>query len=99
MRTEHKLIQQKYEKYAIIDFMDNKDFHFNNLIEDKKILWTVVIVLTGGLVGLLISIDEMGFNFHTIIRIAFFIFGSYVWYYMVKNLISVTDSINKFLRR
>lgn len=79
--------------------MDNNSFQFNNLIEDKKILWTIVIVLTGGLVGLLISIDKPQLNFHTIIRVAFFIFGSYVWYYMVKNLMSVTEQLNKFLRK
>lgn len=79
--------------------MDNKTFQFNSLVEDKKILWTIVIVLTGGLVGLLISIDKPQLNFHTIIRVAFFVFGSYVWYYMVKNLMSVTKQLNNFLRK
>ena len=80
--------------------MDEKDkLIVKNLIEDKKSLWTVVIVLTGGIVSLLASINNFSFTFSVVFRILSVFLGVIVLYYMVNNLISVTEQINKKLRR
>lgn len=80
--------------------MDEKDkVIINNLIEDKKILWTIMIVLTGGLVGLGASITEFSFSFYVIFRILGILFDLFIWYFMAINLMNVTSRINKKLRR
>ncbi len=80
--------------------MDDKDkLIINNLIEDKKSLWTVVIILSGGLVGIVASLNNLHSIFQIVFRIGMFIFGLIVLYYMVNNLITVTNQINEKLRR
>lgn len=79
--------------------MDEKEkIIITNLIEDKKSLWTVVIVLTGGIVSLLASINKFSFTFPVIFRILSVFLGFVVLYYMVNNLISVSEQIKKKLR-
>lgn len=79
--------------------MDDKDkMIINNLIEDKKSLWTVVIVLTGGLVGLVASFNNLTSIFQISFRIFCLLFGLFTWYCMVNNLISVINQINERLK-
>lgn len=80
--------------------MDEKDkIIIKNLIEDKKSLWTVVIVLTGGIVGLVASLNGLDSVFQIIFRSFFSIFGSVVLYFMLMNLISVTNQIKERLSK
>jgi len=80
--------------------MDDKDkLIINNLIEDKKSLWTVVIVLSGGLVGLVASMNNLHSPFQIVFRSLVCAGGLLVWYFMVNNLISVINQINEKLRR
>ena len=80
--------------------MDEKDkIIIHNLIEDKKSLWTVIIVLTGGIVGLVASINGLASLFQIIFRSFFSIFGSVILYFMVMNLISVTNQIQDRLNK
>ena len=81
-------------------FMDEKEkVIINNLIEDKKILWTVVIVLTGGVVGLLVSIDKFSWSIQVIFKIIVCLLGIWILYCMLINLISVTNQIKEKLRK
>lgn len=80
--------------------MDEKDkVIINNLIEDKKSLWTVVIVLTGGVTSLIASLNGVASVFQLAFRISLAFLGSIFWYFMVMNLISVTNQINERLRK
>lgn len=56
------------------------------------------MVLTGGVIGLIASMYGLASIFQIVFRIIFAIFGSVVWYFMVMNLISVTNQINERLK-
>lgn len=80
--------------------MDEKEkLAIANLIEDKKSLWTVVIVLMGGVIGLVASMYEISSIFQIIFRTFFSVLGLFVWYFMVMNLINVTNQIKERLKK
>ena len=79
--------------------MDEKNkIIIQNLIEDKKSLWTVVIVLTGGIMGLLASLDGNISSLQMWFRISAAIIGAIFWYFMIMNLISVNNQIKEKIR-
>ncbi|MDD3435823.1 MAG: hypothetical protein PHC64_01575 [Candidatus Gastranaerophilales bacterium] len=80
--------------------MDEKEkLIVNNLIEDKKSLWTVVIVLMGGIIGLIASLNGVTSAFQITFRGIMCGIGVIIWYFMVMNLISVTNQIKERLRK
>ena len=80
--------------------MDEKEkLSITNLIEDKKSLWTVVMVLSGGVIGLVASMYGLTSIFQIIFRTFFSVLGLIVWYFMVMNLITVTNQIKERLKK
>ncbi len=80
--------------------MDEKDkIVIHNLIEDKKSLWTVVIVLMGGVISLFASLNNLTSIYQIIFRVLFGLIGLVVWYFLVMNLVSVTNQINERLKK
>lgn len=80
--------------------MDEKEkIIIHNLIEDKKSLWTVVIVLMGGVISLFASLNNLVSVYQIVFRVFFVISGLIVWYFLVMNLVSVTNQINERLKK
>ncbi|MFA7657933.1 MAG: hypothetical protein WCY19_00705 [Candidatus Gastranaerophilaceae bacterium] len=80
--------------------MDEKDkIIISNLVEDKKSLWTVVIVLMGGIISLFASLNNLTSIPQIVFRVLFCIIGLIIWYFMAMNLISVTNQIKERLKR
>ncbi|OGH98955.1 MAG: hypothetical protein A2039_09840 [Candidatus Melainabacteria bacterium GWA2_34_9] len=75
--------------------MDREDikYEINNYIEVRKNLWTAIIVLSGGLTGLLLNIQNIKMNLAGIIFIVLLLAGSFLDYLFVKMLGEVNTDI------
>lgn len=79
-------------------FMDEKEkLILENLKDDKKTFWVIFTVLTGGLAGILLSLNSLGFNPATVIKFSLLLLGSFVWYLLLIRLMFITKKINKYL--
>lgn len=79
--------------------MDEKDkLKLENLKDDKKTFWAIFVVLTGGLAGILTTIDQVSFSLNFIIKAVLFILGAFAWYLLLLRLMNITRKINKYLR-
>jgi hypothetical protein len=61
-----------------------------NLIENKKILWTAIIVLTGGIASLIINLDSL-------IKIILVLIGFIGDYVLINSVIQINQQIDKLL--
>lgn len=69
----------------------------DNFIEIRKNLWTTVIVLSGGIAGLAVSLSDFAFNIGGFIRLALFLIGAYLDYFFVNSIIDTNKEINKLM--
>lgn len=73
--------------------MSNFETDINNLINLRTNLITIIIVLTGGLVGLMLS----DIDFYR--SIIFIVAGIYFDALFIRNVIDVHNNINDIIRR
>jgi hypothetical protein len=67
----------------------------NNLMDVRKNLWTAIIVLTGGLSGLLLTVNNFSLNYITITKIVLLILGALTNYFFLKNLSACNSDLTK----
>jgi len=71
----------------------------DNIIEIRKNLWTTVIVLTGGLAGLLLTMLDFNFGLSYLIKLLLFVLGFIMNVFFVINLSDCNKSINYLLNK
>lgn len=77
--------------------MDEKEkLILDNLRDDKKIFWTIFAVLTGGLSGILLSLDGIHFTLNFFIKVILIILGALAWYGLLIRLMYITKRVNKY---
>jgi hypothetical protein len=79
--------------------MDKKlEKQIDNLIEQRKSFWTIIIVLNGGITGLLLTFCSPLFCPSNIIRFILLIIGVLFDFAFVKTLIKMNLKIIKLLK-
>ena len=73
--------------------MNNFETNINNLINLRTNLITIIVVLTGGLVGLMLS----DIDFYR--SVIFIVIGIYFDVLFIRNVIDVHNKINDTIRR
>lgn len=68
----------------------------DNYFEIRKSLWTAVIVLTGGITGLLLSISEFSITIPNIIKLLIIFFGGILDYLLIMGVSSLNSDIVKY---
>lgn len=58
----------------------------DNCIEVRKNLWTAIIVLSGGLGGLILTISTFNLNIDSLLKLILLVLGISVNYFLFKNL-------------
>lgn len=69
----------------------------DSLIEQKKTLWAAMIVLSGGLAGLILSLTFPLISLENLSKLFLLIIGSYFDYIFFEGLSSVTKKLDKNL--
>lgn len=71
----------------------------DNLIEIRKTLWTILIVLNGGLAGLLASFSSFDININSIIKLFLLIIGGIFDYFFLMSLFDTNTDLNKLYNK
>ena len=74
---------------------DNKIY---NLVEHRKTLWTALIVLTGGLAGLILSMSEFSFNAFGVIKLILLMIGFAFLYVLFIGVLQIGSELSKLLK-
>jgi hypothetical protein len=70
----------------------------DNLIEHKKSLWTTLIILNGGIVGLILSFSSPIFCMSNLTRLLFLIIGLSLDFLFLEGIFKVNEKINNILK-
>jgi len=79
----------------------DKDFIKEQIENNKDLrrnLWTTVIVLTGGLAGIFFSVNSFTFNLFSIIKTGLFLFGIFIDFIFITEIVSCNKEIYKLIR-
>ncbi|OGH96914.1 MAG: hypothetical protein A2039_00195 [Candidatus Melainabacteria bacterium GWA2_34_9] len=69
----------------------------DDLIEMRKILWTVLVVLTGGIFGLIINIiSPFKFNIELVVKSIIISLGFFLDYVLILIIKDNNEEINNF---
>lgn len=70
----------------------------DSLIEQKKTLWTAIIVLTGGLGGIILSLTFPLFSLVNLPKLFLLVVGSFFDYLFFEGLSSITKKLDTNLK-
>jgi len=84
---------------TVMEKQDEKVVEY--LAQHKNILWTGIVVLTGGLVGLFLTYNPSlsPYSFANVARVGFFLIGLFFLVAMSIGLLNTDTSIIKLLRK
>ena len=68
----------------------------DNYFEIRKSLWTAIIVLTGGITGLLLSISVFSITIPNIIKLSVIFLGGVLDYLLIMGIASLNSDIVKY---
>jgi len=68
----------------------------DNYIEARKSLWTTVIVLSGGIVGLILTISNLFASISNIVKILIIIIGGLLDYFFILTIIILNKEITNY---
>jgi hypothetical protein len=79
--------------------MDKKEEKIvDSLIEQRKMLWTALIILSGGIAGLLISIDKIIFDLQFSIKFILLILGFFFLNILIDSINKIGQNLTKRLK-
>ncbi len=65
----------------------------------RKNLWTAIIILTGGLAGLLLSMSDLTMNYVSFVKISFAVMGIFAEFFFFHTLTVVNSQIQELLNK
>ena len=79
--------------------MDKKiEKNIDNLMEQRKIFWTALIVLIGGIGTIIMSFQSLQFNPQNIVRTILLVISFYFLYLLSYGIMNINKKLNKYLR-
>jgi len=71
----------------------------DNYFEIRRSLWTVLIVLNGGIAGLFLSIGNFSLNLSIYIKLALLFIGGLLDYLFIKSITAINNDIAKLFNQ